>query len=70
MPHIDDFLVADMGELTEPPDVISLDWEPWLSGGREIFMTRIQQPQTYGCTLWVAMRSLAAKNGCLNVTNG
>jgi hypothetical protein len=36
MPHIDDFLVADMGELTEPPDVISLDWEPWLSGGREI----------------------------------
>jgi hypothetical protein len=48
MALIDDFPVVDMGELVEPPDVMPLDWEFRLSGGREIFLTRIQQHRTYG----------------------
>jgi hypothetical protein len=45
---IDDFSVVDLGELAEPPNVMPLDWEFRLSGGREIFLTRIQQHRTYG----------------------
>lgn len=48
MTLLDDFSVVDMGEVAEPPDVMPLDWEFRLSGGREIFLTRIQQHRTYG----------------------
>ena len=48
MTHIDDFPVVDMGEQAEPPEAMPLDWEFRLSGGREVFLTRIQQHWTYG----------------------
>jgi hypothetical protein len=37
-----------MGELAEPPDVMPLDWKFRLAGGREVFLTLIQQHRTYG----------------------
>ena len=43
-----DFPVADMGEVAQSPEVMPLDWEFQLAGGREIFLTRIQQHRTYG----------------------
>ncbi len=36
-----------MGELAESPDVMPQDWKFQLSGGRGIFLTRIQQHPTY-----------------------
>jgi hypothetical protein len=48
MAFIDDFPVVEMGELAESPEVMPLDWKFQLSGGREIFLTRIQQHRTYG----------------------
>jgi hypothetical protein len=48
MGFIDDFPVVEMGELAESPEVMPLDWKFQLSGGREIFLTRIQQHRSYG----------------------
>ena len=48
MAHIDDFPVVSMGELSASPDVMPLRLEFRLPGGREVFLTRIQQHQTYG----------------------
>jgi hypothetical protein len=48
MALIKDFPVADMGEVAQSPDVMPMDWEFLLVGGREIFLTRIQQHRTYG----------------------
>lgn len=48
MTLIEDFPTVDMGEVAEPPKVMPLNWEFRLAGGREIFMTRIQQDRTYG----------------------
>lgn len=48
MALIEGFPVTDMGEVAQSPDVMPLDWELQLAGGREIFLTRIQQHRTYG----------------------
>jgi hypothetical protein len=48
MTLIEDFPTVDMGEVAEPPKVMPLDWGFRLAGGREIFLTRIQQHRTYG----------------------
>jgi hypothetical protein len=48
MALIEDFPVAGMGEVAQSPEVMPLDWELQLAGGREIFLTRIQQHRTYG----------------------
>lgn len=42
-----------MGEVAESPEVMPLNWKLQLTGGREIFLTRIQQCQTYGGTAMV-----------------
>jgi hypothetical protein len=51
MTLIEDFPTVDMGEVAEPPKVMPLDWGFRLAGGREIFLTRIQQHRTCGSML-------------------
>ncbi len=48
MSLIEKFPVTDVGTANESPEVMPLDWEFRLRGGREIFLTQIQQHRTYG----------------------